>query len=107
MQIFEYAKKETILKVDNLNLSYGDKKILTDVNFHIENVVRPGMSQGQIVSLLGRSGSGKTQIFKCLAGLKKPTSGTILIGQNLHPVKAGDVGVVPQNYILFNHRSVR
>jgi ABC-type nitrate/sulfonate/bicarbonate transport system ATPase subunit len=64
------------------------------------------MQQGQIVSLVGRSGIGKTQLFKILAGLLVPNSGSVNIDTDLHPVKAGEVGVVPQNYILFNHRSI-
>lgn len=107
MEHFIYEKKETILKVTDLNLSYGDKQILNNINLHIENITRPGIQQGQIVSLLGRSGIGKSQFFNMLAGLKTPTSGTILIGTDQHPVKAGDMGVVPQNYILFNHLTVK
>jgi ABC-type nitrate/sulfonate/bicarbonate transport system ATPase subunit len=73
----------------------------------VHNIVRPGISQGQVISLIGRSGIGKTQLFKILAGLIKPGSGTVLVGLDQHPVVAGEVGIVPQNYILFNHRSVQ
>lgn len=101
-----YKKAELLLKVENVSLAYDSKQILHDVNFEIHNIVRPGMTQGQVVSLIGRSGIGKTQLFKILAGLNKPNSGFVKIGEDMHPVQAGDVGVVPQNYILFNHRSV-
>jgi ABC-type nitrate/sulfonate/bicarbonate transport system ATPase subunit len=60
-----------------------------------------------VVSLIGRSGIGKTQLFKILAGLNQPTKGTVKIGADLHPVQEGEVGVVSQNYILFNHRTVK
>jgi ABC-type nitrate/sulfonate/bicarbonate transport system ATPase subunit len=100
-----YKKEEVILQVENVNLSY-DRPILRNVNFNINNITRTGIQQGQVVSLIGRSGIGKTQLFKILAGLLKPQTGAVKIGQDLHNVVAGEVGVVPQNYILFNHRSI-
>lgn len=100
-----HKKEEVILKVENIYLSY-DRPILRDVSFEINNITRPNLSQGQVVSLIGRSGIGKTQLFKILSGLLEPKSGTVRIGSDLHPVVAGEVGIVPQNYILFNHRSI-
>jgi len=101
-----YQIKELIFKVENISLKYDNKQILENINFEIHNITRPNLNQGQVVALIGRSGIGKTQLFKILAGLIKPTSGSIHIGVDQHPVKAGDVAVVPQNYILFNHRTV-
>ena len=100
-----YKKEEIILEVDNVNLTY-DKPILRNVSFNIQNITRANVEQGQVVSLVGRSGIGKTQLFKILAGLLVPQTGSVKIGHDLHPVKAGEIGVVPQNYILFNHRSI-
>jgi len=100
-----YKKEEIILKVENIHLNY-DRPILRDVSFNIHNITRPNVSQGQVVSLIGRSGIGKTQLFKILSGLQSPTSGSVKIGTDLHPVIAGEVGIVPQNYILFNHRTI-
>jgi ABC-type nitrate/sulfonate/bicarbonate transport system ATPase subunit len=80
--------------------------VLRDISFEISDIVRQGVTQGQIVSLVGRSGIGKTCLFRILAGLIKPTSGTVMIDHDQHPVRAGDVGVVYQNYILFNHRTI-
>jgi ABC-type nitrate/sulfonate/bicarbonate transport system ATPase subunit len=101
-----YSKKDLLLKADNICLSYDKKKILRNINFEIFDIFREGMNQGQVVSLVGRSGIGKTQLFKILAGLIKPTSGRVLLDKNQHPVVAGDVGIVHQNYILFNHRTI-
>lgn len=103
----KYQKEEIILQAENINLQYEDKKILRDVNFKIHNITRPDCCQGQVVSLIGRSGIGKTQLFKILAGLNQPNSGSVKIGEDLHPVKEGEVGVVSQNYILFNHRTIK
>ena len=101
-----YSKAETLLKVENVNLSYGDKLILRDINFEIKDILRPGMKQGQVLSLIGRSGIGKTQLFTLLAGLNKPTSGKISLTDG-KLVQAGDMGVVFQNYYLFEWRTIK
>jgi len=102
-----YTKQELLLKADKINLEFPGKKVLRDVSFEIRNITRPDVLQGQVVSLLGRSGIGKTQLFRILAGLKQPTSGQVLVDGSQHPVQAGDMGVVPQNYYLFEWRKVR
>ena len=100
-----YIKKQVLLKAEHVQLNYGDNVILRDINFEIKDIVRPGMQQGQVVSLIGRSGMGKTQLFKLLSGLQVPTAGNISIQDN-QPVKAGDMGVIFQNYYLFEWRTV-
>jgi ABC-type nitrate/sulfonate/bicarbonate transport system ATPase subunit len=100
-----YTKNQRLLTVDHVSLSYGPKKILNDINLVIDDIVRPGMTQGQVVSLLGPSGIGKTQLFRCIAGLQNPTNGAITLNGG-HQVQAGDVGVVFQNYPLLKHRTV-
>lgn len=102
-----YQKNQVLLKAEDIQLSYGDKVILRDINFTIQDIVRPDMQQGQVVSLIGRSGIGKTQLFKLLAGMNKPTAGKVTIGEDMHEVREGEVGVVSQNYILFNHRTIK
>ena len=97
---------ETLLKIDHVNLSYGDKVILRDVNAEIRDIVRPGRTQGQVVGFLGPSGIGKTQLFRIIAGLNHPTSGQVLVSSALTPVKPGMVGVVAQNYPLFENRTI-
>lgn len=102
----EYEIKNCeILKVENVSLKYGDKLILRDINVIIKDVVRKNITTGQVIGFLGPSGRGKTQLFKILAGLNKPTTGTVLVHGK--PVQAGDVGVVAQNYPLFMHRTVQ
>src|ERR1700712_2947215 len=102
-----YERSKVLLKAENVGLAYTGKTILRDINFTIHDIIRPDVCQGQVVSLIGRSGIGKTQLFKILAGMHKPTSGAVLIGDDLHEVQEGEVGVVSQNYILFNHRSIQ
>jgi len=93
-----------LLQAANVQLTY-DRPILRDINFCIRNITRPGVLQGQVVALIGRSGIGKTQLFKILSGLQSPTSGQVTISNN-KPVKAGDMGVIFQNYYLFEWRTV-
>jgi ABC-type nitrate/sulfonate/bicarbonate transport system ATPase subunit len=100
-----YTKQQTLLQATNVCLEYDHAPVLRDVNFSIRNIVRPGMQQGQVVSLLGRSGIGKTQLFRLLAGLQQPTSGSITLNGD-HAVTAGDMGVVFQDYYLFTWRTV-
>ena len=100
-----HTKAEVILQAENVDLFYEGKPILRDINFCIKNIIRPGLLQGQVVSLIGRSGIGKTQLFKILSGLQQPTCGNIFIHSN-QKVKAGDMGVVFQNYYLFQWRTV-
>jgi ABC-type nitrate/sulfonate/bicarbonate transport system ATPase subunit len=97
---------ETLLKVDHVSLSYDEKVILRDVNAEIRDIVREGRTQGQVVGFLGPSGIGKTQLFRIIAGLNHPTSGQVLVNSTLTPVKAGMVGVVAQNYPLFENRTI-
>lgn len=100
-------KNGIILQAENISLRFGEKQILRDINFCVHDLVRPNIRQGQVVSLVGRSGIGKTQLFKIISGLLAPTTGVVKLNTDLHPVKAGQVGVVPQSYILFNHRTVQ
>jgi len=106
--MFEATRQETLLKIDAVSLSFDASLILRDVNVEIKNVVRPGLSQGQVVGFLGPSGRGKTQLFRMMAGLQAPSQGQILVNQNgtLVPVEVGMVGVVDQHYTLFEHRTI-
>ncbi len=94
----EHSLAETLLTVNNVSRRIGDNLILRDINITIKNVKRPGVSQGQVIAILGPSGVGKTQFFRLLAGLEKPNSGEVLVGEQQKPVKVGQVGVVFQNY---------
>lgn len=102
-----FKRESIIVSAKDVNLHYGNKKILSNVNFSIEDIVRPGFTQGQICALVGRSGIGKTQLFRLMAGLNQPSSGQILIGKEQSPVRLGQVGVVTQQYALLEHRTVK
>ncbi|NII24875.1 ABC transporter ATP-binding protein [Pseudoflavitalea sp. X16] len=111
-----YEQKDTILHVENLCVAYGDKVILRDVNLLERDTIREGKSQGQVIAVLGRSGRGKSTLFRALTGLENPTSGRVLIPDYSKPasngkqpaklVQEGDVGFVNQKYTLFRHKTV-
>ncbi len=100
-----YRIGERLLTIDQVSVSY-DRPVLRGVSATIDNIVREGMAQGQVVCLLGPSGIGKTQLFRCIAGLQAPQSGAVLINGTRTPVTPGAMGVVAQNYPLFAHRTV-
>jgi len=102
----DYTLKDTLVKIDNICLSFGDTIILKNINAEVKDIVRPGCIQGQVVGILGPSGIGKSLLSKILAGLLKPTSGQVLVGEKQIPVRSGLVGMVAQNYPLFAHRTV-
>jgi ABC-type nitrate/sulfonate/bicarbonate transport system ATPase subunit len=96
---------ERLLTIDNVCVSY-DRPILKNVSASINNIQREGVNQGQVVCLLGPSGVGKTQLFRCIAGLQRPNSGSVRLNDKDREVMPGEVGVVAQHYPLFNHRTV-
>jgi ABC-type nitrate/sulfonate/bicarbonate transport system ATPase subunit len=116
-----YSKKDVLLQVDGVGLTYDRVCILRDIHFSIRDVVRPGLQQGQVVSLVGRSGIGKTQLFRLLSGLQRPDTGSIRIRKRMpvekgdgsiefyreRQVQPGDMGVIFQNYYQFGWRTVR
>lgn len=105
-----YEYKDTLLTIDQVDLSLendsGVHQILRNVSAEIKDIVQPGNIRGQIVGFLGPSGMGKTQLFRVIAGLQKPTAGQVLVNAEKTPVTNGLVGVVAQDYPLFRHHSV-
>lgn len=100
------TRTNTLLSINNVSMSYGSNAVLRDININIRDLVRPGIVTGQICGLLGPSGSGKSTLLRIIAGLQKPTGGTVLLGQSQIPVRCGDVGVVTQNYLIYRNRDV-
>lgn len=110
----EYEEKEVLLSVTGICKSYN-VPVLKDVSFEIRNISRPGLTQGQIVALVGKSGGGKSTLFRILAGLEKPDAGTVLrydksgldLPDTMEPVKEGDMGVVFQTSYIYPWRRVK
>lgn len=71
-----------VLRTNSLSKTIGEKKIITDVNIHIE--------RGKIYGFLGPNGAGKTTVMKMITNLWKPTSGNIeVFGEILTPTSYG------------------
>lgn len=90
------------LSIDNITAHYGKVKVLEDLSIHV--------GDGELVSLLGASGCGKTTTLRLVAGFLQPTSGTIKLGDKdltRLPAHGRDIGLVFQNYALFPHLTVR
>lgn len=106
-----YQVGNTILYLDNVELGYGEgsdyKMILKNITLEEKDII----GVGQTIAVIGRSGRGKSTLFKALTGLTKPKHGRILISEDEHDTKAkeveeGAVGYVDQKYTLFRHKTV-
>jgi NitT/TauT family transport system ATP-binding protein len=102
----ECEYRGAIMQASNVSLTLGRTLVLRDVNLQVRDIYRPGFVTGQVVGLLGPSGMGKTRLFRILAGIDAPDTGSVLVGDPGVPVQRGMVGVVAQNYPLFEHRTI-
>ena len=62
---------ETIISVDHVVKKFGTETVLKDISFQIE--------KGKIYGIIGRNGSGKTVLFKCICGLLNIDAGKIQV----------------------------
>jgi branched-chain amino acid transport system ATP-binding protein len=70
-----------MLKVDNLSIHYGVIQAVKDVSFEV--------NEGEVVSLIGANGAGKTSILRTISGLVRPSQGTIsFLGQEIQKAPA-------------------
>jgi polar amino acid transport system ATP-binding protein len=95
-----------VIKVEHLYKNFGELKALRDINLTIND--------GEIVSLIGPSGSGKSTLCRCIHGLEKPDSGSIILdGEVMNPSDKANyarqrkkMGFVFQHFNLFNNKTV-
>jgi ABC superfamily ATP binding cassette transporter, ABC protein len=97
-----------MLKISNLNKSFGELKVLKDISFEV--------SKGEVIAILGPSGTGKSTLLRCINFLEKPDSGIIEIEGTKYNVS--DMGkkdilnlrkhscMVFQQYNLFKNKTV-
>jgi ABC-type sugar transport system ATPase subunit len=86
------------IKLEGLNKYYGKVGAVRDLDLHI--------GEGEFVALLGPSGCGKTTTLLMLAGILRPTGGTIRFGDrvvNQVPPQERNIGMVFQSYALYPH----
>lgn len=94
-----------MIKVNNLKKKFGKLEVLKNIDMEV--------NKGEIVAILGPSGSGKSTFLRCLNLLETPTSGEVIFdGKNILDKKVDinkvreDIGMVFQNFNLFNNMSV-
>ena len=94
-----------IIRVEHVKKSFGSLHVLRDINLDIH--------KGEVSSIIGPSGTGKSTFLRCLNLLERPTAGRILIdGQDILkadadvPLLRRHMGMVFQSFNLFNGMSV-
>lgn len=95
-----------MIEIHNLQKSYGERKILKNIDFTINN--------GEICGLVGRSGAGKSTLLRCLNGLEKYDSGSLKIDGfeiKQHSDKEirkfrKNIGMIFQNFSLMERKTV-
>ncbi|MGS2777013.1 ABC transporter ATP-binding protein [Robertmurraya sp. GLU-23] len=94
-----------MLKVDGVSTHIGKIKILHEICFQVE--------KGQIVSIIGANGAGKSTLLNTLAGLYRPTSGTIILenevisGYPANKVVEKGLSLVPEGRQIFTNLTVK
>jgi iron(III) transport system ATP-binding protein len=99
------ATGEPVLELDGLTREFGPEAAVADLSLSVR--------EGELLTLLGPSGCGKTTTLRLVAGLDRPTVGTVTIGGEtvagngrFVPPEQRDVGLVFQNFALFPHLNV-
>ncbi|MBR3224015.1 MAG: amino acid ABC transporter ATP-binding protein [Atopobiaceae bacterium] len=95
----------SLIEVSHLRKEYPNVTPLKDVNATVE--------EGEVISIIGPSGTGKSTFIRCLNRLETPTSGSIVVdGTDMCdpnvdlPLMRQKMGMVFQNYALFSHKLV-
>jgi branched-chain amino acid transport system ATP-binding protein len=94
----------SLLSIDKLNAGYGEIQVLFDVSLHI--------NEGEVVSIVGGNGAGKSSLLKAISGLIKPMSGSVSFrGENVSRVPADEIVTrglvhVPEGRRLFSLMTV-
>lgn len=87
-----------ILSVNEVKKSFGDKTVIDHINLSLD--------KGELVSLLGVSGAGKTTLFNCISGIDAPDSGTILLaGENITG-RPGHISYMLQKDLLLPYKKI-
>ena len=90
-----------LLELQNITAGYDKNVILKDLNFQVE--------KGELVSLLGSSGCGKTTTLRLIAGFSTPMEGKFIFDDKDYtqvPLNKRNFGFVFQSYALFPHMTV-
>ena len=95
---------ETVLKIENLGISFGGLKAVQNLNLEIK--------EKQLYGLVGPNGAGKTTVFNMITGVYKPTTGAFylngenLTGKSQETINHKGIARTFQNIRLFNNMTV-
>ena len=96
---------QVVFSIEHLQKQFGDHRVLNDINMTVQ--------KGEVVSIIGSSGSGKSTFLRCINLLETPTSGAILYhGKNIQTEipsvysYRAEVGMVFQQFNLYNNMTV-
>jgi len=99
------TSKTPLLRISHLKKSYGSLDVLRDITTEVH--------RGEVISIIGPSGTGKSTFLRCLNLLEQPTSGSIIVdGEDIltkgYPVNSlrQKMGMVFQSFNLFEHKTV-
>jgi branched-chain amino acid transport system ATP-binding protein len=93
-----------MLKIEKINVFYGAIHALKDISFEV--------NQGEIVTLIGANGAGKSTTLKTISGLLTPKTGTVeflgqsLVGMPAHKIVMEGIGHVPEGRRVFANMTV-
>ena len=87
-----------ILSVNSVSKSFGGKVVLRDVSLTL--------NKGEIISLLGVSGAGKTTLFNCISGILTPDTGQILLNGSDITGKPGRISYMLQKDMLLEYKKI-
>lgn len=87
-----------LLKVDNISKTFENEPIIRQISLELQ--------EGELVSLLGVSGGGKTTLFNIIAGLKEPDEGHIYLEGNDITGKPGTISYMLQKDLLLPYRTI-
>ena len=99
--------QKTVIEITDLKKSYGNNHVLNGFNMHLV--------EGENLVIMGKSGSGKSVMIKCLIGLEQPDSGSIIVmGKDISRLKhveldelRTEVGFLFQGSALYDSMTVR
>jgi polar amino acid transport system ATP-binding protein len=101
----ENEANESMVRFEKVRKFYGEVEVLKGISLNV--------SRGEVISLIGRSGSGKSTALRCINGLEAINEGQLHVcGRALHDARIDlralrrDVGIVFQSYNLFPHLTV-
>ena len=87
-----------VLSVKSIKKSFGNKTIIEDVNLSLR--------KGELISLLGVSGAGKTTLFNCISGIDTADEGKIVLNETDITGKAGHISYMLQKDLLLPYKKI-